>query len=844
MVKHFLQYNFNLFLSDIFWNSNFFKHLLKFTSTMNQKSEYQRIVDTVNEISLIGEQKRLGRFYTEDEHLDGRIITAHNKKMIHFGSCGYMGLELDPRLKEAAIDAVRRYGTLFASSRLYASTGNYLELESLLSKLFNAHIVLTTNVSLGHHSVMPIVISKNDLVIYDQQAHISMHELAYKLRHFGTDITILRHNRLDDLEEKVIENRSKYEKIWYVIDGVYSMFGDLPQTEKIISLLDKHKKLHLYVDDAHGMSWAGKNGAGYTMSRIELHHKMVMATSIAKGFGSCGGVFLLKDLELRDRVRRWGGPLTYSGPQEPATIGAAIASAKIHLTDEIYDLQNKLQEKIAFCNYIMQEYKVPLVSISKSPIFFVGLGITKMGYNMIDRMIREGFYTNIGVFPAVPETCTGMRFTITNHIEMADIENLAKAIAHHLPKALQEEGRSVKDIFRAFRKFSDMEERIGDYYSTIALNQDYLIHLQRFKSVSEIGKEKWDSHFQGKGSFDYDQLLFLEQVFSDNELPEDNWDFFYYRVADAQDQTILLSFFTCTISKDDTLAPILVSRILEEKRKEDPYFLTSRYFMMGSLLTNGEHLYLNRTHPQWKRALVKLFDEVWLEQDKQKANVLFMRDFAMEDQELISMFQDYGFIKTEVSGNNVIEDLESISTADDFIETRLKTKQRSQIKAEVLKNRDDFEIQYGGFTEEEIELFYQYYSDVQQSALEVNTFPLPLKMFQEAAKHPNWEFFALRYKPENRWVSMGLCYKTRQDYCPTVFGMDKSVSHDLNVYKNTIYTALARGIELDAGKLFLGIGSNDSKHKFGARLIPQLGFVQLKDHFNQDYINSLKFTRE
>lgn len=809
---------------------------------MNQKSEYQRIVDTVNEISLIGEQKRLGRFYTEDEQLDGRIITAHNRKMIHFGSCGYLGLELDPRLKEAAIEAVKKYGALFASSRLYASTGNYLELESLLSTLFNAHIVLTTNVSMGHHSVMPIVIGKNDLVIYDQQAHISMHELAYKLRHFGTDITILRHNRLDELEEKVLESKSKYEKIWYVIDGVYSMFGDLPQTEKLVSLLDKHKKLYLYVDDAHGMSWAGKNGAGYTLSRVELHQKMIMATSIAKGFGSCGGVFLFKDLELRNRVRRWGGPLTYSGPQEPATIGAAIASAKIHLTDEIYELQNQLQEKIAFCNYIMQEYKVPLVSISKSPIFFVGLGITKMGYNMIDRMIREGFHTNIGVFPAVPETCTGMRFTVTNHIKMEDIENLAKAIAYHLPKALQEESRTVKDIFRAFRKFSDMEERIGDYYSTIPISQDYFLNFQRFKSVAEIGKETWNSYFEGRGSFDYDQLLFLEEVFSNNELPEDNWDFFYYRIADINDETILMTFFTATLSKDDTLAPANVSKKIEENRKEDPYFLTSRYFMMGSLLTNGNHMYIHKGHAQWKRAMVKLFDEVWLEQDKQKANVLFMRDFNTDDQEVVEMFQDYGFIKTETSSNNVIDGLAGTESVDEFMESRLRTKQRSQLKAEVLKNRDDFEIQVGGFTEAEIELFYQFYTDVQAYAYEVNTFALPLKLFKAAAVHPNWEFFALKYKPEQKWLSMGLCYKTNHDYCPTVFGMDKTSDPKLNVYKNTMYTALERGIALKSNNIFLGIGSNDSKHKFGASLMPQLGFVQLKDHFNNDYINNLKFS--
>lgn len=809
---------------------------------MSQKSEYQRIVDTVNEISLIGEQKRLGRFYTEDKHLDGRIITAHGRPMVHFGSCGYLGLELDPRLKEAAIEAVRKYGTLFASSRLYASTGNYLELEHLLSKIFDAHIVLTTNVSLGHHSVMPIVIGKDDLVIYDQQAHISMHELAYKLRHFGTEITILRHNRLDELEEKVLENKSRYDKIWYVIDGVYSMFGDLPETEKLIQLLNKHKKLYLYVDDAHGMSWAGKNGRGYTLSRIDLHPKMVMGTSIAKGYGSCGGVFLFKDLELRDRVRRWGGPLTYSGPQEPATIGAAIASAKIHLSDEIYSLQNQLQEKIAFCNQVMQDYKIPLVSISKSPIFYVGLGITRMGYNMIDRMIREGFYTNVGVFPAVPETCTGMRFTITNHITFDDIERLAKSVAYHLPKALQEEGRSMKDIFRAFRKFSDMEERIGDAYQTLPISDDQQLFLEIHPTIKEMDKETWNRHFEGRGSFDYDQLVFLEEVFKDNELPEDQWDFSYFQIKDAGGNIILQTFFTATLAKDDAMAPAEVSRLIESKRKEDPYFLTSRYFIMGSFLTNGDHLYIDQQHPQWKRALIRLFDAIWVEQDKQKANVLFLRDFEPGNKDLIQVFQDYGFIKTEVNGNNVIPKLNEINGIEDYLENRLRNKQRVQIKKNALKHQDLFKVHYQGFTKEDIIRFYEYYQNVNAGSFELSTFDLPFKLFERALEHPKWEFFAVEYLPENRFVSMVLSYKTDKDYCPVVFGMDKEVDPELNVYKFTLYTALERGIELGAETMFLGVSSNETKHKYGAELIPQLGFVQVKDHFNMDYINSLKFS--
>lgn len=204
------------------------------------------------------------------------------------------------------------------------------------------------------------------------------------------------------------------------------MYGDLCPVEKLEELLNKYKQFYLYIDDAHGMSWAGKNGSGYTLSRIKLHDKMILGTSLAKGFGSCGGVFVFPNKELFEKVKLWGGPNTYSGPQQPGTVGASIASAKIHLSDEIYELQKSLQKKIQFCNNIMQKYKLPLVSASISPIFFIDLGLTRMGYNMVARLKGEGFYTNIGIHPAVPESFTGIRFTITNHHNLEDIENLAK----------------------------------------------------------------------------------------------------------------------------------------------------------------------------------------------------------------------------------------------------------------------------------------------------------------------------------------------------------------------------------------------------------------------------------
>ena len=812
---------------------------------MSQNINFEQVVKIVNEFSTIGESKGLGKLYTEDEKLDGRSILIKGKHLINLGSCSYLGLELDSRLKEAAIDAVKNYGALFSCSRIYVSSGNYKELEDLSAQIFNAHILLTSNVSLGHYCVMPIIIGSKDMVIYDQQAHISMQEQSYKLSHYGTGITILRHNRLDELEQKIELYKSKYDKIWYVIDGVYSMFGDLAPIKDIIKLLDKHKKLHLYVDDAHGVSWAGKNGAGYVLSQTELHPKMVMGTSMAKGFGSCGGIFMFKDKELRDKVKKWGGPLAYSGPQEPATIGAAIASAKIHLSNEIYEIQNKLQEKIRFCNEIMAQYKVPLVSESCSPIFFVGCGLPRVGFNLIERLMGEGFYTNIGIFPAVPETCTGVRFTLTNHITHQDIENLAKAFAYHHPRALEEGERTMKDIYKAFRKFTDFESRLGPL-EAVPLNipekkdVNKELVLKTYNTIRNIDKKLWDSLLGDRGCFDYDDLILLEEVFCNYKEEENNWKFFYYIVCDSDNNPLLATFFTSSLSKDDMVASEKVSLKIEEIRKNDPYFLTSKGFMMGSLLTNGDHLYIKRDDSRWKDAVIKMLDAVWQDQENEKANSLFLRDFDAFDEELTLFLIHQGFVKIDSLENNVISNLKNISF-EDYLIKRLKKQQRYELRTMVLSDINDWSCIVEEHNISDIKMLYKLYKNVKDNSFQLNTFDIPFSAFEKIIDAKQCEVMTLRYNKDNTIVCMGICLKTKNNYCPVIFGMDHSYNKTHNIYRKMLYFVLKRGIELGVENIYLSLTANDTKRKFGAEQQKQVAFIQVKDHYNQDLIDSMSF---
>src|SRR6185436_14972501 len=120
---------------------------------------------------------------------------------------------------------------------------------------------------------------------------------------------------------------------WYMADGVYSMYGDYAPLKDIMQLLYNHEQLHLYVDDAHGMSWAGKNGAGFAKTILPRHERMFLVTSLNKAFAAGGGCLVYPNDDWKRKVRNCGSTMIFSGPVQPPLLGAAIASAQIHLSD-------------------------------------------------------------------------------------------------------------------------------------------------------------------------------------------------------------------------------------------------------------------------------------------------------------------------------------------------------------------------------------------------------------------------------------------------------------------------------------------------------------------------------
>jgi 7-keto-8-aminopelargonate synthetase-like enzyme len=415
------------------------------------RTRHEQILDTINEVTNISSNLGIAHLSIEDQELNGRTVVVRGKEVVNFGSCSYLGLEKHPKIIEGVIDAVKRYGSQFSSSRAYASVTLYTEAESLLEEIFSRPVLLAPTVTLGHLSNIPTLVGDRDAVILDLQVHACVQTATQLLKARGIHVEVIRHNRMDILEERILELRDKHEKIWYMADGVYSMYGDFLPLDELYELLDKYPQLQLYVDDAHGTGWAGKNGAGYVLSKKPYHERLYLVAGLAKSFAACGGVLVFPNEFLRSKVRNCGGTFIFSGPIQPPMLGAIIASAKLHLSSDIKFYQHELQKRIDYFVETCKSFKLPLIGESNSPIFFIGVGRPGVGYNMVTRIMNKGFYINLSVFPSVPYKNTGLRIPLTVNHTFEDIYNLLQIIAEQLPFALSDNDASMEDIYRAFK---------------------------------------------------------------------------------------------------------------------------------------------------------------------------------------------------------------------------------------------------------------------------------------------------------------------------------------------------------------------------------------------------------
>jgi len=376
-----------------------------------------------------GRSKGVGYFYLEDERFTGRTIRIAGRDILNFGNCSYLGLEIHPDVKQGVIDAAERHGSLLSNSRSYFSSRLYRDLEERLALIFPGFQVVSTTTTLGHCSVLPLMIEAVDAIILDQYAHNSLRMGALLCKANGATLVTCRHNDMNHLLQVFRRQKAKGARnIWYLGDGVYSMQGNKLAIVELLALLNEHEQLFAYIDDAHGMSWTGQKGAGFILGHYGIHPKMIVAVSMCKSFGAFGGVIIFPDAEWADLVRLLGQSLIFSAPIPPPILGAAIASAKIHLSDALPRYQDELLERIIRFRKGCRQKGIPLGTRDDTPIQFIEIGDNRAVYALLEKLMESGIFVTAAIYPAMPKKHGGIRVNITRHLSFEDIDYLVDRI--------------------------------------------------------------------------------------------------------------------------------------------------------------------------------------------------------------------------------------------------------------------------------------------------------------------------------------------------------------------------------------------------------------------------------
>jgi 7-keto-8-aminopelargonate synthetase-like enzyme len=798
------------------------------------KIRHNNLLDTVVSVMTNAKESGALHLYAEGENFNGREIRIKGKKLFHFGTTGYLGLEQDERIKEGAVEAIRAYGSQFPLSKSYISHPLYAELESLMYDIYGSPVVITKNSTLGHLGVIPSVVDDGDGVILDHQVHWSVQSAVNPLKLRSVPVEMIRHNNLDMLEDKIKKLRSKCNKIWYMADGMYSMYGDYAPVEELMQLSQKYSQLHLYFDDVHGMSWKGKNGSGYVMSVLkELPDRVILFGTLSKTFGASGAVMVCNDRKIHQRIKNFGGPLTFSVQLEPASVGAAIASAKIHLSDEIYKMQNELLDLVTYFNDCLQQTNLPLITDNDSPVFYIGAGMPETGFNLVTRLIDDGFYVNTGIFPAVPVKNTGLRITISRNNQKEDIKNLVSALMKNFPGALKETNTNLERINFAFGRTT--KSKFLYTASTSGLS------IESYDTIEDVDPDLWNETVGGHGFYDWNGLKALERIFKSNSLPEHNCQFFYYIIRDENNKCILATFLSYGLWKEDMLTPKSVSVKLEKERETDPYLHTSSCLSMGSMITEGEHLYLCRQKSNWKEALNMLLAEMEVLEKKLEPQYLILRDFRSNDTELDNFFHDKGFIKVAMPEAAVYDEFHWKDESSYLATLSSRSRKHFRKDIDAFSHKTEIVIQQE-LTESELKKCYELYLAVKKNNLGLNTFSYPYSLFQHMNTSSQWEFIMIYLKDKNMPLAgVMFCYKNSGNiYTPAIVGMDYKWSREYNIYRQLLYQTILRAGKLGNRRIDFGLTAGFEKRKVGARVIDKCCYIQTRDNFALEALDWLR----
>ncbi|MBJ2247260.1 aminotransferase class I/II-fold pyridoxal phosphate-dependent enzyme [Pseudomonas haemolytica] len=395
------------------------------SSLTNKFSNYKKLIELAETDWHSAKRGRICELNVTVTH-NNYLTDQYERNLHHFCTTSYLGLDHHPSIIDGAIQGIREAKTL-----RIANSKNRCKLEILeryeleLSAHFNSICLSTLSCSAASSGLLPLLASgafTNNCpptMVFDKQSHYSMNHIKAACAD-ETEVKTAPHNDLSFIED--LCKKRKY--VAYIADGIYSM-GGVADVEGLLYLKARYG-LFLYMDDSHALSAFGEKGYGFIRPCMRaLDDQTLIVASLGKSFGASGGLIMFGTEQQKSLMYRYGGPSNWSQSLNSAAIGAGLASLKIHQTEELRTLQEKLQSNIQLFDKLIHTEQHG----TYTAIRLITCGEADKANALAIQLSDIGFFTSAVFFPVVPRGRAAVRITLRADMSHTTIKSFCTQLA-------------------------------------------------------------------------------------------------------------------------------------------------------------------------------------------------------------------------------------------------------------------------------------------------------------------------------------------------------------------------------------------------------------------------------
>ena len=366
------------------------------------------LTDQINQLKEKGTHFKLRVLEDEQEP----VCTFDGKKVINLASNNYLGLTTHPKLREAALEATRKYGVGSGAVRTIAGTMRiHIELEEKIARFKNveACVVFQSGFAANAGTVSAIL-GKEDFIISDELNHASIIDGARLSR---AKILVFRHKDTAHAEEQLASVKDQPGQKLLIIDGVFSMDGDIGPLPALCDLAEKYGAI-MMVDDAHSSGVLGRNGRG-TIDHFKVHGRVdIQVGTLSKAIGALGG-YVCGTRELIDFLYHRARPFLFSTSHPPSVAATCIAAFEVleqepQLMEKLWENTRYFKKELGNLGFNIGGRNTPA---SETPITPVIVGDGKLAMQFSRELFNEGVMATGIAFPTVAEGKARIRTIMT-----------------------------------------------------------------------------------------------------------------------------------------------------------------------------------------------------------------------------------------------------------------------------------------------------------------------------------------------------------------------------------------------------------------------------------------------